>query len=784
MDCGLQIADCGLARYGEPNRKSQIQNLKCLFCVICGLYCLACAGEAPLPGLEDVPPVVAEVNGVPISRQDLVRELVGSAAGDALDRLARRALVEQAAKKLNITASTEDIEQQLVIDKRDLNEELIRDFPDVNKEFPLADLIFARYRMTLEEYKNLVVRQRLLTRRCLAKDIAPSEEELRKAFLENPELFQPRVQYHASHILITPLDLRDMYRGLRFQKPMSQMMKLEAERKRLLNPYRDHGIDLEGRAVERDPAWRRFAQEHPEVQLGAPPVEDFGPVWQKCRQLAEKVLAEIRGGLISWDQAVRKYSKDPPDQIRLWDDGRKESLRDRLHRPPGDLGTFDVRGPLVREFYEGVKNLKPGEIGGPVRTEYGFHLVKMLEVTAPPAVTFEQCRAKVEKLYIEYKSLARAEEWLQSLLEQASLKLERISLWPPRADAQPPAQKVEVVAADSDPVAGSINGMPFRRSEIWRELLRSDADEALSRLIHFEIVMTMLKTMGLERLEWESSDPARRAQQPPPSKPLSIDPEAVEIELNNDRLRKDREAPEMSFQDYIYQRYGQSVEEYKRKLEAGLILSEAFRRRLNVDDGTLRVQFALARDFYSEPLWYELSHILIKPTGGMGKADENARLQAKLMADQVCRSCMANPGSFAQLVRDFSMDLPANKANGGFLGACYPEVRSSDFLEAPRIYAELRKQKLQRGQFSAPIATARGWHIVRIDAVHPETRAEFEQVKARVERDFLLERARMYTDIWLRSLTAQAKVKRFLFQRNFAVIEDLPPDNFQPPKEK
>ncbi|MCY3022420.1 MAG: hypothetical protein NTW87_25855, partial [Planctomycetota bacterium] len=101
----------------------------------------ACAlpGEAPLPGLEDVPPIVAEVNGVPIRRNDLVRELVGSAGPEALDRLVRRTLIEQAARKLNVTVTDEDIERQLVIDRRDLNEELIKGFADVNKEFPLAE---------------------------------------------------------------------------------------------------------------------------------------------------------------------------------------------------------------------------------------------------------------------------------------------------------------------------------------------------------------------------------------------------------------------------------------------------------------------------------------------------------------------------------------------------------------------------------------------------------------------------------------------------------------------
>jgi parvulin-like peptidyl-prolyl isomerase len=240
----------------------------------------------------------------------------------------------------------------------------------------------------------------------------------------------------------------------------------------------------------------------------------------------------------------------------------------------------------------------------------------------------------------------------------------------------------------------------------------------------------------------------------------------------------------MSFRDFIYLCYGQSVEEYKRRLEAGLVLREAIRRRVPLDEGTLRVQFALARDYYSDPVWYEVSHILITPTGGMDKADEHARLDAITLADRVYQLCVARPEDFTKLVLEHSMDSAENKARNGSLGYCYPYVRSPDFVEAPALYREIKKQNLQRGQFSTPVRSFRGWHIVRVDMAHPAMRAEFDQAKDRVERDYLQERAKMYTDLWLRSLTNQAKVKRYLFKPAGAPIEVLPPDNFPLPRDK
>jgi len=503
---------------------------------------------------------------------------------------------------------------------------------------------------------------------------------------------------------------------------------------------------------------------------------------------------------------VRQYSQDPLDQSRTDTVSKKRqpSEREKGGGIAGDVGWFHSGGPLEPDFFKGAKELKPGETGGPVETIYGYHLIKMIEIKSPQAVTYQQCRDKVERAFIENEIQTRSTKWMNELSANAVLRTEPTLLWPPmaeRASVVPDAGAGKNAEAIADPPAGSVNETIIKRSEVWRELLRADSDDSLNRLIHYEMITSMLKTMGAERMDWECADPRQRSAQAPPSKPIQVSSEIVDVELNDDRLRKEREAPDISFKDYIYLYYGQSVDEYRKKLEAGLLLRVSVRRKVilasrqkhvavensdHIDDKTLITEYALAKENYFEPVSYDLSHILIVPTGGMAKADKTAMLGAMTIADQVRRNYVVNPvaDNWTKLVQDFSMDTAVNKQRGGRLGSTYPDMRNPEFPEGPALYSEVKTQGVQRGQASAPIRTFRGFHIVLVDGVHPSRQLEFNEVKWRVEKDYLQERAKMYMDVWLRGLTSSAKIKRFIFSTVLTgeQAHGQPQDNFALPK--
>jgi len=97
---------------------------------------------------------------------------------------------------------------------------------------------------------------------------------------------------------------------------------------------------------------------------------------------AKKIIAELKGGG-DFAAIAKARSSDP---------GAAQG---------GDLGFFK-RGDMLPEFAEAAFALKPGEISDkPVKTQYGWHVIKLEERRAAPAPTFEQTHDDLRQKLIQ-----------------------------------------------------------------------------------------------------------------------------------------------------------------------------------------------------------------------------------------------------------------------------------------------------------------------------------------------------------------------------------------------
>lgn len=127
----------------------------------------------------------------------------------------------------------------------------------------------------------------------------------------------------------------------------------------------------------------------------------------EARELAEEVAAKAKSGEVSFEALVQEYSDDPS---AARNQGRFNDIR---------------RGQMVKPFEEAAFSLQePGAIAGPVKTEYGYHVIKLHERKPAQTRPFEAVKdSLVEKM--KQQHLQRAEqEYVNGLLEKNPLQAE------------------------------------------------------------------------------------------------------------------------------------------------------------------------------------------------------------------------------------------------------------------------------------------------------------------------------------------------------------------------
>jgi peptidyl-prolyl cis-trans isomerase D len=129
-----------------------------------------------------------------------------------------------------------------------------------------------------------------------------------------------------------------------------------------------------------------------------------------ARKQAESVLAEARAGK-DFAELAKKYSKDSTST-----DG-------------GELG-FVQKKDFPGPFGDALFGMKVGDIAGPVKSQFGYHLIKLEEIQAGEAKPFEAVRAELDSQYRQDQSaelFGERQEQIGALLEKGENDLDKIA---------------------------------------------------------------------------------------------------------------------------------------------------------------------------------------------------------------------------------------------------------------------------------------------------------------------------------------------------------------------
>ena len=140
---------------------------------------------------------------------------------------------------------------------------------------------------------------------------------------------------------------------------------------------------------------------------------------------AQHILIKVAAG--DDDQkkaAARKKLEDIKKKIMAGEDfGKmaKEYSEGQSNVREGDLGSF-TRGRMVKPFEDAAFSLAPNEVSDIVETEYGYHLIKVLDHQSAKDLSFEEAEPKIMALLRNEMIQQKIEPYINKLRESAKIE--------------------------------------------------------------------------------------------------------------------------------------------------------------------------------------------------------------------------------------------------------------------------------------------------------------------------------------------------------------------------
>jgi peptidyl-prolyl cis-trans isomerase C len=245
-----------------------------------------------------------------------------------------------------------------------------------------------------------------------ASDVALAEEELGQS------LAQMDPSTRKENVLAFLIDMKIVAKAAEDKKIENNedfKKRLAFTRNRLLM---DSLLATEGKAATTDDAMKKVYEEATKQITGEQEVH-ARHILVETEDEAKAIKAELDKGA-DFAELAKKKSKDP---------GASDG---------GDLGFF-TKEQMVPEFSAVAFTLEPGKISDPVKSQFGWHIIKVEEKRSRKAPEFEQVKAQIET-YVTRKAQA---DYVAKLREAAKVermdKPEETAKTDTKTDAKPDA---------------------------------------------------------------------------------------------------------------------------------------------------------------------------------------------------------------------------------------------------------------------------------------------------------------------------------------------------------
>lgn len=313
---------------------------------------------------------------------------------EALERLIERELLLTQAEKQGIRAPDSELAER------------IKDFFERNGGFTMRRYEgFLRSEKQTKKEFEAKFRQDLILEKLqnLIKDgVQVSDQEVREVYSREKEQIQVDYAFlspsrFADQVQVTEQEIKDYYQKSKeeFRRPAqmrAEYLRLDPQTyEEKVSPTTQELRALYEEHVDEYSLPHQVRARH--ILLRTPEganAEEEG----RIRKKAEELLKEAREGA-DFSALARRSSEDAGSAPR-----------------GGDLGYFR-KDQTLKPFEEVAFSLKEGEIGGPVRTSFGFHLIKVEDIQEAHQAPLDEVKEEIQQRFVkqEVRRITRREAW-------------------------------------------------------------------------------------------------------------------------------------------------------------------------------------------------------------------------------------------------------------------------------------------------------------------------------------------------------------------------------------
>ena len=371
--------------------------------------------------------------------------------------------------------------------------------------------------------------------------------------------------------------------------------------------------------------------------------------------LANEIAKKAKAGE-DFAELATQYSKDPGSAAK-----------------GGDLGWFTV-GRMVKPFEDAVVALKDGEISDPVKTNYGYHIIKRIATRTRQQEPFEKVKENLKKTLERELQGTKSMEFVDKMFADNNLKIDE------KAVALV-VSKFKAAAAESSNAVPSIS---FTDDE--KKMTIATWNGGAWTLGQLDSAINVVPSY----------------QQRPLSTPLDVE-NFIKGNLQGDFLtaaaKKEGIANTKEYKDM----YRKEIEE----VMVSTFQNQSIYGKVKVSDDDVKAYYDANPDSFMSPLTIVAVEVQVAEEG-----------EAKRIADKV------KGGSDIAGFVDSKSLRTYTKKNGGIL-----EITERRF---PNLYAAVAKAKV--GDVVGPVQDRTNrWSVMKITEVRAPALMPLDQVKGRIQ---------------------------------------------------